>query len=296
MIAADPAAPLHSLSVLTDAERSSLPAISGAPHRPETLTSVFARQAARVPDRAAVIDGHRTLTYRGLDARSNQLARRLIAGGAGPEKRVVICMERSAEVIVAVLAVLKAGAAYVPFDPGAPAARAARLWEDAAASIVLTVDALRDRIPAGAGQVISLDDPSVIEQLRRLPATPIADSDRLAPLHADNPAYLIYTSGSTGAPKAVVNTHRNVVRLFDVADSRFTFTAGDTWTLFHSFTFDFSVWEIWGALLHGGRLVIVPKPVTRSPQQFQALLQRQRVTVLSQTPSAFARLIDGAKP
>jgi non-ribosomal peptide synthetase component F len=128
--------------------------------------------------------------------------------------------------------------------------------------------------------------------LNQIEATPIREDERCSPLCADHPAYLIYTSGSTGHPKAVMNTHRNVVRLFDANRAHFTFEADDTWTMFHSFTFDFSVWEIWGALLHGGRLVIVPKAVAQSPRQLQMLLRENSVTVLCQTPSAFARLVD----
>jgi nonribosomal peptide synthetase DhbF len=262
-------------------------------YSPETIVELFAHQAVRAPGRTAVIDGGCRLTYEDIDRRSNRLARYLISRGVGPEDRVVLCLDRSAELVTVVLSVLKAGAAYVPLDRVAPVERVSRLIADCKPALVLTSIALRDRMPGTVNdRILCLDDSRLLAILNQIEATPIREDERCSPLCADHPAYLIYTSGSTGHPKAVMNTHRNVVRLFDANRAHFTFEADDTWTMFHSFTFDFSVWEIWGALLHGGRLVIVPKAVAQSPRQLQMLLRENSVTVLCQTPSAFARLVD----
>nr|AAM47273.1 peptide synthetase ScpsB [Saccharothrix mutabilis subsp. capreolus] len=229
-----------------------------------TIPEVFAAQAARTPDAVAVTFDGSALTYRELDERANRLAHHLVAEGAGPEQFVALLLPRSAELVVAVLAVLKAGAAYVPIDPAYPAERIAGMVEDARPVTVL------DRLPDLSGY----------------PSTPPRTS-----LRPENPAYVIYTSGSTGKPKGVVIPHANVIRLFTATDHWFKFDHTDVWTLFHSYAFDFSVWELWGPLLHGGRLVVVPYEVSRSPRDFARLLDDEGVTVLNQTPSAFYQLI-----
>src|SRR5690606_10130983 len=182
------------------------------------------------------------------------------------------------------------GAAYLPLDPDYPTERLRFMLEDAAPRIVLTSISVRERLPQAA-HLLVLDEPETVAELQTYATRAPTDAERVAALHPHHPAYVIYTSGSTGTPKGVVNTHRNVVRLFETTRATFDFSASDTWTLFHSYAFDFSVWEIWGALLHGARLVIVPRWVARSPEAFRELLVREKVTVLNQTPSAFYRLM-----
>ncbi|MEQ1575330.1 MAG: amino acid adenylation domain-containing protein, partial [Vicinamibacterales bacterium] len=291
-VAADPSVPVHRLEILAPLERQRLVHDSGATAQrgPEaTLADRFERQVAQAPNREALIVEDAALTYAVLDARANQLAWRLLAEGIGPEDFVAICLERSFEMVVAILATLKTGAAYVPLDPDTPAARLAFMLADARPRRLLTTTRLAARFPV-ATPALRLDDPAVVSDLARLPVAAPGDADRPTALQPAHPAYLIYTSGSTGRPKGVVITQRNVVRLFDVTRRSFRFDENDTWTMFHSYGFDFSVWELWGALLHGGRLVIVPKDVARSAEAFRALLVRHAVTVLNQTPSAFYRL------
>ncbi|TRX72851.1 non-ribosomal peptide synthetase [Pseudomonas mangiferae] len=241
--------------------------------------------AQRAPDAIAVSHEARTLTYAALNRDANRLAHRLRALGAGPEVLVGVALERSPELIVALLAVLKSGAAYLPLDPDYPAERLQYMVEDSGLALLLTRAELLAGWPALPDRVRPLcldDDPA-------LAAAP--DHDLEQDSAADALTYVIYTSGSTGRPKGAQMTQRNVTRLFDATDAWFGFGERDVWTLFHSFAFDFSVWEIFGALLHGGRLVIVPYAVSRSPEAFATLLQREGVTVLNQTPSAFRPLM-----
>ncbi|MFD4668659.1 amino acid adenylation domain-containing protein [Lentzea sp. NPDC058450] len=266
-VLADPELPLNELRTLDETEREQVLVEwnpTGRDFPVDTLPRLFAAQAARTPDAVAVTCEGEHLTYAELDARANRLAHLLVARGAGPEKYVALRLPRSADLVVAVLGVLKSGAAYLPIDPSYPAERIAGMVEDTGPVVVLTE----------------------LPDLSGWPAT--APETSLCP---ENPAYVIYTSGSTGRPKGVVVPHANVARLFTATDAWFGFGSDDVWTLFHSYAFDFSVWELWGPLLHGGRLVVVPHDVSRSPAEFAALLARERVTVLNQTPSAFYQLI-----
>ncbi|MEU1711229.1 amino acid adenylation domain-containing protein, partial [Streptomyces sp. NPDC005706] len=256
-----------------------------------TLPDLFAAQAARTPEAPALTFRRSTLSYAELDERSNRLARHLMACGAGPEKFVALVMPRSAEQIVALLAVVKSGAAYVPIDPEQPRERMAYMLTDGAPALLLTVGAVADRLPETSVERILLDAPETVRAIGVLSASGISAADRPTALLADSPAYVIHTSGSTGDPKGVLVSHRNVTRLFTSAAQRLSFGPEDVWTGFHSYAFDFSVWEVWGPLLHGGRLVVVPRDVTRSLADFLQLLADERVTVLSQTPSAFYELM-----
>ena len=182
--------------------------------------------------------------------------------------------------MVALLGILKAGGAYLPIDLAYPADRVALMLADAAAPVLVTQRPLLKQLPAHGAATVFVDD-----DLAGYPETD--------PSHVTNPddlAYVIYTSGSTGRPKGTMLTHRTVDRLFTSTDAWYRFDAQDVWTLFHSIAFDFSVWELWGALLYGGRVVLVPFMVSRSPEAFLELLHQEGVTVLNQTPSAFLQL------
>ncbi|MFI1198400.1 non-ribosomal peptide synthase/polyketide synthase [Streptomyces sp. NPDC020883] len=290
-LADDPDRPLRDLPWTTAEERRRiLEDWNGTDRgRPAaTLVDLFEDQVARTPDATAVTFEGSALSYAELDARAGRLAHRLAGSGAGPESLVALALPRSAEMIVALVAVLRTGAAYLPLDPELPADRIAGLLADAAPALLVTTTAVAGRLTGSACPRLLLDDPAVRADLDRRPTTGPAPARRPLPEH---PAYVIYTSGSTGRPKGVVVPHANVVRLFTRTRGHFAFGAHDVWTLFHSYAFDFSVWEIWGALLHGGRLVVVPHDVARSPEDFLRLLADERVTVLSQTPSAFQPLM-----
>ncbi|HEX8907380.1 MAG TPA: amino acid adenylation domain-containing protein, partial [Longimicrobiaceae bacterium] len=275
------------LSLMGDEERGALVAAGSATASfPVTraLPALFAEQAARTPDAVAVTFGGQSVTYAELDARANRLAHRLVKLGARPGSLVGLFVERSAETVAGILAILKAGAGYLPLDPAYPEDRLSWLLEDSGAPLVVTTSELAPRLPGDGPALVRLD-----AEAQAIAAEP-ADAPGIA-VSPGSLAYVIYTSGSTGKPKGVQVTHANVVRLFAATGHWFGFGAADVWTLFHSYAFDFSVWEIWGALLHGGRLVIVPFDVSRSPDEFYALLEDEGVTVLNQTPSAFRQLM-----
>ncbi|MFG2905203.1 amino acid adenylation domain-containing protein [Kitasatospora sp. NPDC048286] len=294
--------PTGRLELLTPTERAAvLPATrpQAAPD-PATLPRLFEARAARTPSAVAVTCEGRELTYRELNAAANRLARRLVALGAGPERTVALALPRSADLVVALLAVLKSGAGYVPVDPDSPAERTAYILADAAPALLLTDAATAERLPASAVPVVLLDadgpdGPDSPDSPGRAGDADLTDAELRSPLLAAHPAYVIYTSGSTGRPKGVTVPHRNVVRLLTTTEPLFGFGPQDVWTLFHSYAFDFSVWELWGPLLHGGRLVVVPHLVSRSPAEVLELLRRERVTVLNQTPSAFYQLLDAER-
>ncbi|OTH36587.1 non-ribosomal peptide synthetase [Pseudomonas aeruginosa] len=251
------------------------------------LHRLIERQAAERPRATAVVYGERALDYGELNLRANRLAHRLIELGVGPDVLVGLAAERSLEMIVGLLAILKAGGAYVPLDPRYPSDRLGYMIEDSGIRLLLTQRAARERLPLGEGLPCLLLDAE--HEWAGYP-----ESDPQSAVGVDNLAYVIYTSGSTGKPKGTLLPHGNVLRLFDATRHWFGFSADDAWSLFHSYAFDFSVWEIFGALLHGGRLVIVPHETSRSPEDFLRLLCRERVTVLNQTPSAFKQLMQVA--
>jgi amino acid adenylation domain-containing protein len=249
-----------------------------------TLHEWFEQQAALSPNAVAVSCGDVAVTYDELNRRANRLAHRLVDLGVGPDVLVGLCVERSMEAAVGLLGVLKAGGAYLPLDPLYPRERLAFMLEDARVPVIVAHAAVLGSLPECGAAVVTLDeDPAAFASGSE--ANPVRRSG------PDNLAYVIYTSGSTGRPKGVMVTHWNVVRLMRETEPWYHFGSADVWTCFHSYSFDFSVWEIWGGLLYGGRVVMVPYETSRVPEGFYRLLEREGVTVLNQTPSAFKQLI-----
>ncbi len=248
------------------------------------IHQLFEEQVLRSPDAIAVVFEDKQLTYRELNQRANRIAHHLKTLGVGPEVLVGICVERSLEMVVGLLGILKAGGAYVPLDPAYPQERLAYVLNDSQVSVLLTQEKFFALLAQQDVPVLSLDKDWGTISLE-------SEENPVSDVKPENLAYVIYTSGSTGNPKGVLINHHNVVRLFAATKSWFNFSARDVWTLFHSYAFDFSVWEIGGALISGGRLVIVPYLVSREPEAFYDLLCQEKVTVLNQTPSAFRQLI-----
>src|SRR5437899_2727924 len=288
---ADPDVSIGRLELLSAEERRTILQDWNATARalePQTVAQLFAAQAAQTPDAVAVVFEQEALSYAQLEARANQLAQHLRRLGVGAETVVGLCLERSLEMVVGLIGILKAGGAYLPLDPSYPAERLSFMLADAGAAVLITHSALRDRLGGHAARVVELDSE----------AAAIAAQPSSAPASAVRPqnlAYVIYTSGSTGTPKGVAVTHQNVVRLFGATEDLFHFNAHDVWTLFHSLAFDCSVCEVWGPVLHGGRLVIVPYAISRCPKEFLTLLAREGVSILNQTPSAFYQLLQAER-
>lgn len=248
---------------------------------------LFEAQAARFPEKIAVVCEDAQITYEELNRRANQLAHYLRGSGVGPETLIGLCTERSLEMVVGIIAILKADGAYVPLDPAYPQERLAYIMEDTRISVLLTQQRVAAALPDLNAKIICLDSDD--SDWRTMSTE--QSGQCVSHVQAENLAYVIYTSGSTGRPKGVGVSHRNVTRLFTSTQSWFLFSEYDVWTIFHSYAFDFSVWELWGALSYGGRLVVVPYLVSRSPEAFHTLLRTEQVTVLNHTPSAFHQLM-----
>ena len=249
----------------------------------QCLHQWFEATAAKMPTAIAVCYEDRELTYAELNQRANQLAHHLhLSREIKPDTLIGICVERSVEMVVGILGILKAGAAYVPLDPKAPPSRLAYIVRDADIKILVTQADLKERLPQ-CDRYICLDS-----EIETIAACSVENP--LSTVKPEHLAYVIYTSGSTGQPKGVLVTHANVVRLFTATEPWYSFSDRDVWTQFHSYAFDFSVWELWGALLYGGKLIVVPYWTSRDPHAFYHLLIDKQVTVLNQTPSAFYQL------
>ena len=289
----DPDKSLHTLDVLPAAERQQIlyewNATDTVFPKDKCVHQLFEQQVDQTPDAVAVVYEDQQLSYRELNLRANQLAHHLRDLGVKPDDRVAICVERSFEMIIGLLAVLKAGGAYVPLDPSYPIDRLNFMLQDTAPVALLTQSHLQLFANTDVSAFPVLDLSAGDLPWKFSPTTnPDLHSIGLSPHHL---AYVIYTSGSTGLPKGVMVQHANIVRLFTATDHWFHFDADDVWSFSHSFAFDFSTWEIWGALLYGARLLVVSKDNVLSPAEFYHVLCQHNVTILSQTPSAFRQLI-----
>ncbi|WP_156660653.1 non-ribosomal peptide synthetase, partial [Mycobacterium sp. 852002-10029_SCH5224772] len=284
---ADPHRRLSSIDVLDDDERARLAVLGNrsALDRPTAgvaVPALFGAWVERVPRAVAIRCAGRSWTYEEVESDANRLAHLLVGQGVRRGQCVGVLLGRSAEAVIAIVGVLKAGAAYVPMDPAVPTARIGFMVADAGVRVVVTSAELRSRLGEFDGVVVEVDDPT----LRACSATAVA----AAGPEPDDVAHVIYTSGTTGVPKGVAVSHANVTQLFGALDAGVELGPDQVWSQCHSLAFDFSVWEIWGALLHGGRLVVIPDSVNRSPEELHATLIDERVTVLAQTPSALGML------
>jgi amino acid adenylation domain-containing protein/thioester reductase-like protein len=286
-IAANPEQPIAALPLMSSAEEVSMLRRG----RSQTIVSrdlclheLFESQAERMPSATAVIFESTRLTYGELDRRANQLANHLVKLGVGPDVLVAIYMDRSLDVVVAILGILKAGGAYVPLEPDTPAARLSHTLNDCKAAVILTQARLKEKLPRSSAKLLCVDSD-------RAAFAGEPDTAPRTGVGPDNLAYVMYSGGPSGKLRGAMIPHHNVVRLFRSTKDEFKFDDRDVWTMFHSPAFDFSVWEMWGALAHGGKLVVVSKSTARSPEELYKLLCMHGVTVVSLVPPAFLHLI-----
>jgi amino acid adenylation domain-containing protein len=274
---ADPQRRLGDLPLLTGAERDRVLAVGTGPERPRdrerSLAARFAEAAARTPQATAVETPDGRVSYRELDARADRLAGLLADRGAGPEDLVAVAMHRSADLVTALLATLKAGAGYLPVDPAYPADRIAAMLDDARPKLVLTTGDVAGLLPPSTGpRTVRVDDPAVRDALAR------PDGGAPAPAHhPDHPAYVIYTSGSTGRPKGVVMPSGALLNLLDWHERELPGGPGRRVAQFTAVSFDVSVQEMLSALLTGRTLVVCPEDVRRDPARLARWLGEQRI-------------------
>ncbi|KAG0004747.1 hypothetical protein BGZ80_005566, partial [Entomortierella chlamydospora] len=250
----------------------------------QSIHKTFEDQVKQSPDATAIVCEGQQMSYRELNARANSLAHRLIDLGVKPDSLVAICVDRSLAMIIGLLAILKAGGAYVPLDPMFASGRLQDILTDAAPSILLADESGISALGNSISKSIVVIDPNESFE------TSIVDP-QVSGLTSHHLAYVIYTSGSTGKPKGVMVEHAQVTRLFDSTAAWYKFSETDIWIMTHTFSFDVSVWEIWGALRHGSKLVIPSYRTTQSPDDLYRMICDHGVTVLNMTPSAFRPLI-----
>ncbi|ONI88804.1 hypothetical protein ALI22I_17670 [Saccharothrix sp. ALI-22-I] len=285
-IPADEDTPVSALALLGRRRRAELSAHTGgasAPVSPLCVHELVDAQARRTPDAVAVRAGA-TLTYAELVARANQLARHLVSRGAAVDTPVAVCLRRDADMVVALLAVMKAGAAYLPIEPDYPRERQAFMIADAGARLLVTDSELLPGLPVEGRDVVLVDTDKPV--ISTHPAQPPG-----VEVGADDLAYVLFTSGSTGRPKGSLIEHRNVVNMIEHTTQRFGCAPGEVWAVFHSYAFDVSVWEMWACLATGGTVVVVPQDVAGDPVRLWELLHTERVAVLHQTPTTFRELV-----
>ena len=294
-IADDPQTALVQLPLLSDEERQGLIAgFNGSSKdypRNRTVVDLFEQQAIDRRDAVAVIDGDRELSYGDLDAASNRLARYLISQDVGPECIVGVCLERGQDLIVALLAIWKAGAGYLPLDPDYPRDRLAFMLDDAGADVVVTARDFQHVLPEGEVQVVLTDDDETDAVVVALPSIAIVDAERIAPLTTGNLAYTIYTSGSTGKPKGVMVEHGDLAHYASFSDD--AYARLDRETVLHRTTigFDYSAEELWWPLAFGHRVVVAPEAISSDPAALCRLCAARDVSTMIVVPSVLSALL-----
>lgn len=280
---------LKDIDIVTEKERHQLLYEFNKPSiefpKNATIVSLFEKQVNLTPNNIAVKFEDNFLTYKELNSKANQLARYILNSGAKKGDIIGLRIDRSLEMIIGILAIIKAGCTYLPINMYYPIDRVVYMLTDSNASMLLTSNTITDSLP--------IDIPVIAIDLSEESSIYSSDSTNLGTIISpEDLIYIIYTSGSTGKPKGSMICHRNVVRLFKNDTPLYDFSENDVWTMFHSVSFDFSVWEMYGALLFGGKLVIVSEAVARDTNLYLNLLRKEKVTILNQTPTYFYNLLN----
>ncbi|MCQ4122724.1 non-ribosomal peptide synthetase, partial [Rhodococcus tibetensis] len=290
----NPQIPIGDIAILDPAERDTALADWRQPASPggsRTLADAFARVAAESPGQGAVTFAGNTVSYAEVATRVNRLTRLLISRKLPPEAVVAVAIPRSVDWVVAELAVIAAGGACLPVEVTWPRSRLDNALTSAAPAMLITLLDVAADLPDTGSRVVVLDAPDTVLELAATSNAPFASA-----AEPDSTAYVLFTAGSTARPKPVSLSHRAVLAAFVSARDSFGFDTSDVWTTFPAHTFDFSVWELWGAFLHGGRLLIVDDETARSPRDTSALIRREHVTILSRTPTAFYPILRAPSP